>query len=628
MKRIAKWIALALAALLLLGSIGCKGREQANTAGDDAPVTIDTKTAAPTAAEAAPVPETTPVPTPDPAASEAFSALDKEIFTWYATSDGFSFLFLIDDPQAIGIDPATVEMSWGDFSEESSHENALEADAFLTRLREIPRSGLSEAEQLAYDVIEQYLTDVVEGDKYPYFYEPLTKIVGLQANMPLNMALLPIDTEQDAVDYITLLNDTPRYYGQLLTYEQGRAEAGLFMTEDELDGVLLDCKGIMDSRDASFLYTVLNDAVDAIDGLSDERRAELKKSNADALEKNFFPAYDTLYDGLKGLRGKCRTKAGMCAISADAKAYYAYGMRTEADNLLSVEETYQLLDDELMNLLVEMIEIGQSDPNLFDRATDLTSGDTETDVALLKSITAEILPALPEHEVDMQNVPEELEDMLSPAAYVIPPVDEWKRNTVLINLSSVDDEFLLTLAHEMYPGHLYQYVYQRALESPSYMQRAAGISGYSEGWSQLSEDLVLEHQTTYDHNYGLYTGVTTRFNTLLPAVASILVNYYGYNEESLATSLSKYLQFFDVDTKEIASSFYATSVEMPFYYMKYAVGYAQLKALIRYAQDELGDAYDESAFLKAYLDMGRGQFNLIEERMYVWIDGQIVDSAG
>ena len=276
-----------------------------------------------------------------------------------------------------------------------------------------------------------------------------------------------------------------------------------------------------------------------------------------------------------------------------------------------------------MDLLIGISELYAETPDLFSREVNITSGVTETDLALLKSITAELLPALPELEVDMQNVPEELEDMLSPAAYVIPPVDEWKKNTVLINLGSVDSEFLLTLAHEMYPGHMYHYVYQRALESPSYMQRAIGISGYSEGWSQLSEDLVIEHQTVYDKAYCKFNGMATRADTILPAVVSILVTYYGYSEDAIKTRLEA---LFASDAEEMAKAYYDLAVEMPYYYMKYAVGYAQIIALMQDAKDELGDSYDEKAFLKAYLDTGRGQFNLVKERMDVWIDRQLTDA--
>ena len=614
-----------LAILLLIGSLGCgKINKQKDDGGDGLPITIGVNTASPEDADSsAPVLEATPTPTADPASSEAFRALDLEIFKWYATSDGFSFLFMAKDPKALGIDPSTVEMTWGDFSEEAFAQNTLEASAFLERLTAIPRAKLSDSEQFAYDVIEQYLESAITDGSYQYYYEPLTKIVGLQANLPLNMALLDVETEQDAVDYIALLNDLPRYFGQMLTYEQGRAERGRFMTEGELDGVLEDCSTIIDSANNSFLYAVFDEAVDALPGVTDARKDELKQANATALKKSFFPAYKTLYNGLKALRGKCRAKVGVCAISEEAKQYYAYGVQTEGDNLLPVEETYELLNDTLMDLLVDISELYAETPDLFERETKITSGDTATDVALLESITAELLPALPEHTVEMQNVPEELEDMLSPAAYVIPPVDEWKNNTALINLSSSDSEYLLTLAHEMYPGHMYHYIYQRALESPSYMQRAIGLSGYSEGWSQLSEDLVIEHQTAYDKAYCTYDGLATRVDTILPALVSILVNYYGYSEEAIKTRMEA---LFASNAEEMASAYYDLAIEMPYYYMKYAVGYAQIKSLMQDAQDELGDSFDEKAFLKAYLDTGRGQFNLVKERMDIWIDQQLSDA--
>ena len=58
-------------------------------------------------------------------------------------------------------------------------------------------------------------------------------------------------------------------------------------------------------------------------------------------------------------------------------------------------------------------------------------------------------------------VDESLEDSLSPALYLTSPIDDYKDNVVYLNQSEDYDltECFSTIAHESYPGHLYQNAY-------------------------------------------------------------------------------------------------------------------------------------------------------------------------
>ena len=284
-------------------------------------------------------------------------------------------------------------------------------------------------------------------------------------------------------------------------------------------------------------------------------------------------------------------------------------------------ETLDLLKNELYNISVQSAELLQSDPSAGKSMTDIGSGKTEEDLELLKKLTASLLPALPEHTLSVDNVPEELESLMSPACYEIPSLDGWADNRVLINLEQHNPTMLLTLAHEAYPGHLYQYVYQRGNERLGLTQRALHYGGYAEGWSQLAEYLVANAQEQYPKAYAqlhFYTGVL--YSAIIPAVVSILVNYYAYGESSakmFLTSLGLSEAYID--------SYYELAVDQPYYTICYAVGYAQLMQLIREAQTDLGESYDQKEFLTAYLDLGPGYFNLIRERMDVWVDNKMME---
>jgi len=621
MKRKQRLLAMLFALVILFSTVlGCKlpdGRGEAE------PVTMDTMETDQTTA-----PEGTPVPTPSFQVSEsalkALDALDLEVFLWYTARDGYAFHMFIDDPTKFNIDPATVNMTLGELTEADSKLFATEASEYLARFEAINREELPQEKQFSYDVLHQILVDMAEEPEYEYYFEPLTEYSGLQANLPLSFALFELKNTRDIEDYLTLLADMPRYLGQVLAYEQKRAELGMFMTEPALDAVLADCKIIINSRDTSFLYATFNEAIDLITELSPEQAQAYKDRNEALLQNEYIQSYETLSKGLLALRKSCRSYEEASIYNEKQKKYFEYSMQDAACNDLSVEETLEILKNEYFYLFYDYLWLIEKNPDIFETVIELSSGNMQTDLAYLKSVIDPLLPDLPEHNLLLTDVPEELEDMFAPAAYVIPSLDDWKNNTIFINTKMEDPSLLLTLAHESYAGHLFQYVYQRDHKNIGIMQRTANFSGYAEGWAQFGEFLVMENQKKYDQDYVRFqfdSGML--FDAILPAMLSILVNYYGYGEEAL----KNYASAIGLDGEWVIQNYYNTVVDQPYYFFDYAIGYSQLAQLYRETSDSLGERFDMAAFLKTYLDLGPGEFELLREQMDIWADGLVSDAA-
>ena len=620
MKSYQKWLAVIVSMCMLFSALACG--KKPDTTQTPAPEGGEIIISGETEATPAPVPEETALPTLNPTVSKAFQELDAEIFKWYATGDGYQLHMLVEHPENYGIDRSTVPMTLGEFTEEDTQRRAKEAEVYLARLTTLPRSGLTEAEQLSYDVIQQYLTESIENAKYPYYVEPLTEYSGIHGNIPMMFALFEINSMQDAEDYLALFADVPRYLGQVLAYEQKKAENGTFMTEKALEAVLSGCQDIIDSEDSSFLYATFAEAVDALSDASEEQKTALKTRNETLVKNGYINAYRALYDGLNDLKKSCSPYQSVHDRGETAKAYFALQMQGAADSLLTVEEYYEMLKSELYRCQIAVAETGYEHPELYGMDLKVTSGNTDTDLAQLKTITSSILPALPEHQLTVTDVPEELESLMSPAAYAIPAVDGWQKNTILINLSSNDDTYLLTLAHEAYPGHLYQYVYQRGLKDVGLMQQALHYGGYAEAWSQYATQLIVENQTTYNQDYVKLSFYADMMGTLLPAMVSVLVNYYGYDQKGIETFISG-LQLNNAE--KAAETYYALAIDQPYYFFAYALGYCQIEGMVQDAETDMGATFDRKAYLTAYLNLGPCYFNLIQERMDVWVDAALND---
>jgi uncharacterized protein (DUF885 family) len=156
------------------------------------------------------------------------------------------------------------------------------------------------------------------------------------------------------------------------------------------------------------------------------------------------------------------------------------------------------------------------------------------------------------------------------------------------------------------------------------MQKTVSFGGYAEGWAQFAEYLVMENQTQYDSDYVRFQfDYGMMFNAILPAIISILVDYYGYSE----AALESYITGIGLDGELIASIYYPIVVDQPYYFFEYAIGYSQLAQMYRDISTDLGESFDLQVFLKTYMNMGPGYFGLIKEKMDVWADSVMAEGA-
>lgn len=618
-----KLVSLLLIPIMLCGMLGCDsvrgllGGKEDPAKPQQAP-SLDIGILPPDPTQAAP----TAAPTPTPSASERFQALDRSFFTDFVTDDGYTFHQMVTSAANFDIDASAVPMTFGDFSEEANRALAEEYAAYLEQLLDIPREELTEREQMTYDVLQQYWELCIDDAQYEYFYEPLTRDVGLQSNLPLAMALYELRTEEDVKNYLLLMTDVPRYLGQVMAYEQQRAEQGMFMTEAALDAVIRNLNDIIEAGDTLFLIGAFQDYIGEIDAIPPERADAYIQQNKTLVADMFLPSYEMLRDGLEALRPSCSAPEGMCAMGSKGLSYFETRLQIESNTMLSVDEALELLESTTSRLLIEYSTLYMNNPSIATLTQKITTGDTAADLAYLEVLSLKTLGELPEHTLVVEAVPEELEKQMSAAAYVIPALDDYVNNTVLSNTASTSETPLFTTAHETYFGHLYQYVLQRSNQALGLSQRVLPHGGLAEGWAQVGPEIMIRAQTKFDADYCMFHYYNSLIlNTLLPAIISILVNYQAYDSEQVTA----YLTGFGLSAPEITQIYLDYAYNMPFYTFEYAIGYSTLSDMLLTAQNELGEAYDQKAYLAKLMDLGPACFNLLQERMDVWTDEQVAE---
>lgn len=543
-----------------------------------------------------------------------FEALDLEIFISAVTSDGLSYHQYVIDPESFGIDEADVERGWGEFTLEADRAGYAENREILIKLNGIDREQLSGMNKLAYDNLLICLEHANKSEEYYYHKEPLTTLNGEHTTIPLMMVLYEINDAADVENYLHLLEDIPRYLGQIAQFEVEKAAKGLFMTENALDQVLASCRDFVAEGEKCFLIDHFESVMTENDfGLvGAEAEAYILRNRSCVIDK-LLPAYDELINTLESLRGKCSKFVGASERGEEMTEYYKLGMQSRGACILDSDRIAEMLESKCGDTFERMYQVILSDMSAwtgYDKA--VTSGNASEDVSYLLELIADIYPSIPKQEISYVSVPDAIAEDFSPAAYLISAYDDPSRNVVLLNPTSQDNDMLFTLAHECFPGHLYQTQYFRALDGLSLTQQVIAPIGYTEGWAVFSELMIAGESAKYGTNSCTVKQLESILcNILIPAYVSTLVNLQG----STKAEIKEYLVQFGLDVDDYVDILYEYAVDMPLYFFDYALGY--MYTTLIYDAVEAKTAAEKNAFFAEYLGCGPCQFDILFDKFNI-----------
>lgn len=559
------------------------------------------------------VPAQTVSPAQAASADEAFRELDLEIFRDYVTSSTDTYnQFIVSDPGKFGIDPADVNPGWGELSLEAHNESMNYAREMLQKLQAIDRGALNESNQYAYDYIKRHFeTDLMYEDYY-YYDEPLEPLNGFHTMLPLAMICFSIRNLDDVENYLCLVEDMERIISQIEQFEVEKAGEGLFMCEKALDQVTESCRNFARKGEKSFLITYFDEVIDKAKefGATSAQCDEFKARNRASVLEHVLPAYAHLADTLEAHRADCSPYTGAVQRGEKAKAYFELSAKDEGATMEDTKDVIDLLQKMGEGTYYDMCMavLNGGDEVLEEYGEPITMGSVEKNLEWLRAFVKQYYPEMPDYSLKYVDVPADIADDFSPAAYLIPAFDDHYDNLMLINRSSEGSDELLTIAHETIPGHMYQYLSARNDPDLSLAQQVFEETGYAEAWTVFSEKFVASKCFDIGPNYCPMMNCESTFcNIFLPAYISFRVNVDGWTEAQTAEYLSVY------GIEDSADIFYEYAVTMPTYAMSYAVGYAYLYDIHKTAAPDSPAQY--KAFFEKYLSFGPSYMDEIRSRM-------------
>ena len=593
-------LAFFTAVLLVVGLTGC---------GDNNTVVIteNGSTEVTTSVDAIP---TTEAVASAPTDNEAFNDFLKEEFIDTVSENTLTLHYSLKDPTAYGID---LEPTFGDLDFTNTEEDEKESKEFLAKLSEFDYSTLSAKQQLDYDILKTYAEDNLDSIGFDLYGSALGTVSGVQCNMPINFAEYKFYVEKDITDYLSLLSQIPDYFKAVLDFEQKRIDAGLGIQDFQLDKVIEQCESVLKSKENNYLISTFDDRIDAFEGIDDAKKTEYKEQNKNAILNTVLPAYESMIETVKTFYGKAAIEGGLANLP-DGKEYYEKLVRYDTGSSKNIDEIITLLDTALQDAVGMMYSAATADYDGYTSYFDddaVNYGSEEPTVLLdtLKLAMMEFYPEGPQTSYTIKYVEKELEDSLSPAFYMVPPIDDAVENVIYINNGSTDKSGLFTtLAHEGYPGHLYQTNYYNST-NPAPIRSLLNFNGYVEGWATYVEMQSPELFTFSEHNaaYTLMEKAMTQLNLVVSSRVDVGVNYEGWSLDEVKTFLSE-----NGLNQEIAKDIYEYVICEPANYLKYCVSALEFMELQDYAKAQLGPEFDMKEFNKSLLDCGPCQFEYVK----------------
>ena len=536
-----------------------------------------------------------------------FRTFTRSLFQTEVSANTISLHYTLRSPSDYGI--ADIPATYGSLSSDPVAAKASVRNV-LSSLQEFDPDTLSSENALTFKILDTYLKNASTGTDYLLYQEPLGPVSGIHTQLPVLLSEYSFYDTQDVETYLALLKETPSYFDSVIRFEQKKAASGLFMPEYQADSVLDTCQSFIDMGKENYLVSTFNERIASLDLLPENKKDSFQKENMKLVTEEIYPAYQNLITAIKSLKGKGMNEQGLSHFPY-GKKYYEYLVRqttgcNESISRLRLMTRAQILEDlSAMQKVLFPADAALTQASVLEQ----TSPDSMLDD--LRSKITDTFPEIPDVDFQVKYVPESMQDYLSPAFYMIPAIDNLTENVIYINNGQTASGLNLytTLAHEGYPGHLYQTVYFSASE-PDPIRSILDFGGYVEGWATYAEmmsyylaPLPKTEASLLQKNSSVILG--------LYALADMGIHYDGWS----VTDTVRFFSDYGINDPNAVQSVYKLIIESPANYLKYYIGYLKFYELKKEMADALGNQFSQKEFHRAVLDVGPAPFEIVYDEV-------------
>ena len=536
-----------------------------------------------------------------------FRTFTRSLFQTEVSANTISLHYTLRSPSDYGI--ADIPATYGSLSSDPVAAKASVRNV-LSSLQEFDPDTLSSENALTFKILDTYLKNASTGTDYLLYQEPLGPVSGIHTQLPVLLSEYSFYDTQDVETYLALLKETPSYFDSVIWFEQKKAASGLFMPDYQADSVLDTCQSFIDMGKENYLVSTFNERIASLDLLPENKKDSFRKENMKLVTEEIYPAYQNLITAIKSLKGKGMNEQGLSHFPY-GKKYYEYLVRQTTGCNESISRLRLMTRAQILEDLSAMQKVLFPADAALTQASILEQTPPDSMLDDLRSKITDTFPEIPDVDFQVKYVPESMQDYLSPAFYMIPAIDNLTENVIYINNGQTASGLNLytTLAHEGYPGHLYQTVYFSASE-PDPIRSILDFGGYVEGWATYAEmmsyylaPLPKTEASLLQKNSSVILG--------LYALADMGIHYDGWS----VTDTVRFFSDYGINDPNAVQSVYKLIIGSPANYLKYYIGYLKFYELKKEMADAMGNQFSQKEFHRAVLDVGPAPFEIVYDEV-------------
>lgn len=503
-----------------------------------------------------------------------------------------------------------IEKTWPEYDLDTYLEELKINDEVKAELENYDRDSLSERNKIIYDMLSMSVQDAVTDlDDEAYFYLancPLGYYEGEMSSIALVFMFFNLYDELDIQSALNLARTLPEFVDSLVAFEQERQDKGYGMTPREISLAIESYEDLL-TKDYMFIVDDFEEKIMAVDFIDETEKQAVFEEFTQLIHDNYPLAFQKAIDGLNNLEVK-QGNIDSLADLPQGSQYYKYLVESKT-GYTDGNEYLKYLDDCLNQVVMEFQLLYQTsgDPTGQQATPSLPVSDPNEMLLEIRSRMSTDFPELKELNYEMSYLPEGLEELMpnTLAFYKNSSYDDTDEKQVMMLNGRFEDFDFNTIAHEGYPGHMYQRIYNIEHGIPVIQDLLAPLI-YSEGYATYVADFAAKYsdKAAYDKMMNL-NGV----------YGTLILLQYEYRINVLNEDVSAEVkEVFGLVTDDDYQQFVDLFTMSPSVYIDYYVGYMQFND-IRNAYFEKNKNASDLDFHTDLLNLGPMQMNLLKEYM-------------
>lgn len=494
----------------------------------------------------------------------------------------------------------------------------------LAELERIPRSELTEAERLDYDVYVQQLQTLVAAQRFRLWERPVNADSAFWRNLTFGAMRQVLMTDDDARTYLARLAQIPRYFAQQTENMRAGLARGFGPPRITLIGREEPVRAVAQAADVTelALFAPLRTLPEAIEAAV---REELQHEAARLLREVVVPAYAELLEFLVTEYLPNLPESIAAHDQPEGEAFYAAQLREFTTTDLSPQQIFDIGMEHVRAIRAEMEQVAaqvgfagdvaglfafmRTDAQFYATTPRQLIAEAAYTCKAFDGVIHRYFGRLPDQRFAIVETPADIAPFDTfgrgaPDAYIL--------NTYNLPARPLYSLPALTL-HESAPGHSFQLSLARELDLPDF--RRQYISAFGEGWGLYCERLGVE-MGMYTTPYETMGMLSFQMWRAVRLVVDPGIHALGWSR--------KQAQDFLRENTAIAEHEIVTEIDRyiawPGQAAAYYLGQLSIQKMRARAEAELGAGFDIRDFHDTVLGLGSVPLAVFEEHMERFIE--------